>query len=265
MLWRKANFRALYNSSSRRLGRVNLSDQHEETVRKVLDWIENTNRTENILWVHGPSYVSPIAQTVADYQRRHVPVATFFFNENLGPDDADICSEFIATIAYQLCVASARAMDCIVNCVACDPAVLSRSPYDQLEKLVVKPIEAIISEDTGIIRSHQLFMIVDGCDYLEREGTTLIVDILVETARRFPLDVRVLLFTKSSSGITERLGPVIQQGSVIEVECDTRSSSPEYSITNGPAGISFPSQVFRCGVRVQNLCTLAKHFVSWWQ
>ena len=214
----------------------------------MLHWIEDTSGAGNILWVHGPLCSPSIAQAVAEQQAREcISLATYFFDRR--PTNNKTCTEFIATIAYQLGVASPPAREYIARCVAQDPAVLSQCPSNQLNTLILQSIATILSEATNTRTSHSnhVMIIVYGCEYLGRGERTRIIDMLTICARQFPLHVRIILFTRTSAGFTQSLNPLIQQGAAAEVFCARQSRSRSHPTTYQPEALIEPFEHFHHG------------------
>ncbi|KJA18510.1 hypothetical protein HYPSUDRAFT_205331 [Hypholoma sublateritium FD-334 SS-4] len=190
-----------------------------------MDWARDPQAKEHILRVHGSSCTSSIAQAVAGFQEQdHLSVATYFVGKH--PNNEDIRTRFISTIAYQLGLSFPTVREDIENLVAHDPTILSRSVSSQLDTLILQPFAPFLSVPDGVVigQYNPALIIVDGCDYLDMYTRTHIINALLGIAKQFPLRVRILLFTKSSARITTSLSLGVEDGSVMEIGFDDERS-----------------------------------------
>lgn len=175
--------------------------------------------TEKAIWLHGSSCTSCIAQAVADLQEQdHVFLATYFVSED--PENKDVRAQFISTIAYQLGLFFPRVRETLGNILAHDPSILSRSVSHQLDSLILQPLAPFLldtPDDVADGQQHPVVIIVDGCDLLDDFTRTCVVNALFKFAQQFPFRVRLLLFTKSSAGMSANLTSSVEDGSVTEI------------------------------------------------
>ncbi|KJA18497.1 hypothetical protein HYPSUDRAFT_205320 [Hypholoma sublateritium FD-334 SS-4] len=183
-----------------------------------MDWTKDSGVAEHMLWVHGPSFTHTIAHAVANLQEQeHATLVTYFVGRT--PDNEDVRARFISTITYQLCLSFPKLREEIGAAVAHDPVVLLRSVARQLDSLILQPLAPFlsVSDSMGGVRHHPVVIIVDGCDSLDDFTRTCVINALFKLARQFPLRVRILLFTESSSGVSAPLTSGVDDGSVIEI------------------------------------------------
>ncbi|KJA18494.1 hypothetical protein HYPSUDRAFT_205317 [Hypholoma sublateritium FD-334 SS-4] len=188
-----------------------------------MDWTKDSQVAEHILWVHGPLFTHTIAHAVANLQEQdHAPLATYFVGR--VPDNEDVRTRFVPTIAYQLCLSFPKLREEIGTIVAHDPVVLLRSVSRQLDSLILQPLAPFlpVSEGAGNVQNHPVVIIMDGYDYLDDFTQTCVLNALFKLTQQFPLRVRILLFTESSTGISTTLTSGAENGSVMEISFDDK-------------------------------------------
>ncbi len=135
-LFKRIDVNAFYNAAIREETAENLSQQHEEMLRRIMDWLQCSQVPEHIFWVHKSP--SSIPQSIASlHQQTQSPLATYFIDKN--PDNDDVRTRFVSTVAYQLGLYFSRARKEIAQAVEHNPALLSLSVSHQLESLILKP------------------------------------------------------------------------------------------------------------------------------
>lgn len=217
-LLRSIDTAAFHDSMNQKETYGTLPTQYEDILQLAMDWSRDSQVTECTLWVHGPLFTHTIAQCVANLQEQdHVCLATYFVGQ--PPDNEDVRTRFISTIAYQLCLSFPNLREEIGRVVAHDPIVLMRSISRQLDSLILQPLAPFLSISDGLgdggIRP--VVIVVDGYDYLDHLTQTRITGALFKFARQYPRSVRILLFTKSSAGISTAITSGVQDGSIKEI------------------------------------------------
>ncbi len=222
-LYQAVNPAAFYNSVTRKDATRMLPRQYEELLGWAMNWVKDPRVTERILWVHGARCASVLSQSVANFQKDHAVLATYFVNKN--PNNLYTRSCFIATLTYQLATFFPRARQEIGRIVTQDPVILSLSVDRQLDTLILNPFEPFLSiaDDVTDTPPHPVLIIVDGCDYLDNYTQQCIVDALLSILQQFPSSVRILLSTKSSAMITS-LTPSMEHGLVAEIDFSNKRS-----------------------------------------
>lgn len=165
-------------------------------------------------------------------------LAAYFVGQ--APDNEDVRTRFISTIAYQLCLSFPALREQIGIIVAHDPVVLLRSVSRQLDSLILQPLAQLLSpsDSVGDIQHHPVVLIVDGYDYLDEFTQTCVVNALFKLARQFPLSVRILLFTELSAGMSTTLTSGVEDGSVMEIKIgDKRPHIDDKSTDDLPFGL----------------------------
>lgn len=217
-LFQGVDTNAFHNSSTRKEISEVLPKQYQEVIRRAADWATASAVTEHTLWVHGSSCTSSIARAVASLQEEgRVFFATYFVSEN--PDNEEVRTRFIPTIAYQLGLFFPRVREELGNILAHDPSILSRSISHQLDSLILQPLAPFLkpADDEVDGQHHPVVIIVDGCDSLDDSTRTSVVNALFKCAQQFPLRVRLLLFTKLSTGLSATLISSVEDGSITEI------------------------------------------------
>ncbi|KJA18508.1 hypothetical protein HYPSUDRAFT_123322, partial [Hypholoma sublateritium FD-334 SS-4] len=155
--------KAFHNSVKRKGPSGNIPLKYAEVLRRTVDWVKCPQVTEHILWVHGSSFTSSIAQAVSSlHEQDKEALATYFVNKD--PANEDVRARFISTIAYQLGRSFPEVREEIGHVVARDPAILSLSVPHQLDSLILKPLAPLLSVPDGAIDSphHPVVIILDG-------------------------------------------------------------------------------------------------------
>lgn len=135
-----------------------------------MDWVGNVNRQTRFLWLYGPagSGKSAIEQTIAElcYQEKSL-AASFFFSRNIAGRNE--MTFLITTIVGQLIESIPEIREHVGIALFNNPSLSSRSLEVQMDALVVKPFEAVIStsKDEPRIDSMHIrpnVIVLDGLD-----------------------------------------------------------------------------------------------------
>jgi len=136
-------------------------------LRKIMDWAKDANKLALVLWLYGPAGAgkSAIVQTIAELlEEAGLLAAAFFFSRNAaGRDDK---TPFVATLVYQLVISIPEIRTHVLEAMKEDPALFSRSTKAQIYALIVKPLNAVATDETlaPILLSRPRLIIVDGLD-----------------------------------------------------------------------------------------------------
>ena len=136
-------------------------------LKKIMDWVKDANKVALFLWLYGPAGAgkSAIAQTSAELlEEAGLLGAAFFFSRNTaGRDDK---SPLVATLVYQLATSIPEIRAHVQGALEQDPALFSRSIDAQIQALIVKPLNAVATDETlGLtLLSRPRLIILDGLD-----------------------------------------------------------------------------------------------------
>ena len=134
---------------------------------KIMDWVKDANKVALFLWLYGPAGAgkSAIAQTIAELlEKAGLLAAAFFFSRNAaGRNDK---TPLVATLVYQLVKSIPEICDYVQKAVEEDPALFSCSIEAQIEALIVKPLNAVATDETlaPTLLSRPRLIILDGLD-----------------------------------------------------------------------------------------------------
>ena len=147
---------------------------HPHTRRAVLTnimdwvaWVRDTNKVPLFLWLYGPvgAGKSAIAQTIAELlEKAGFLAAAFFFSRNAaGRNDR---TPLVATLVYQLIISIPEIHAHVLEALVVDPALFSRSIEAQIHALIVRPFNAVATDETLVptLLSHPRLIILDGLD-----------------------------------------------------------------------------------------------------
>ena len=136
-------------------------------LKKIMDWVKHVNKVALFLWLYGPAGAgkSAIAQTIAELlEKAGLLAAAFFFSRNAaGRNDK---TPLVATLVYQLVKSIPEIRDYVQKAVEEDPALFSCSIEAQIEALIVKPLNAVATDETlaPTLLSRPRLIILDGLD-----------------------------------------------------------------------------------------------------
>jgi hypothetical protein len=139
----------------------------EAVLKKIMDWVKDADKVALILWLYGPAGAgkSAIAQTIAELlEEVGLLAAAFFFSRNAaGRDDK---TPLIATLVYQLIISIPEIRVYVLAALEQDPALFSRSIQAQIQALIIKPLNAVATDETlaPILVSRPRLIILDGLD-----------------------------------------------------------------------------------------------------
>ncbi|TFK31817.1 hypothetical protein BDQ12DRAFT_744934 [Crucibulum laeve] len=132
---------------------------------QINNYIGNSPLDSNgcpILWLNGPagSGKSAISQTIAEhYAAQQKIAASFFFFRGAGQHSQ--IEHLIPTLAYQVSIFNQAAKSVLIDSMREEPNLHKQALYHQLDRLLIKPIQA-----TGLELSKILIIInaLDECD-----------------------------------------------------------------------------------------------------
>jgi len=136
-------------------------------LKNILDWVKDASKVALILWLYGPAGAgkSAIAQTIAELlEEAGLLAAAFFFSRNaVGRDNK---TPLVATLVYQLVISIPEIRAHVLEALEQDPSLFSRSIQAQIQALIVKPLNAVATNETlaPIVLSCPRLIILDGLD-----------------------------------------------------------------------------------------------------
>ena len=118
-----------------------LRDTRENILKEIELWVEDFSRPP-IFWLNGPTGIgkSAIAQSVVEWCDAHGKTGLFFSSSHDANDHNNPHSVF--PTAIQLAQKHPEIRPILVALLRSNPDVVYESPYDQVEKLIVKPLKS---------------------------------------------------------------------------------------------------------------------------
>jgi hypothetical protein len=139
----------------------------EAVLKKIMDWVKDADKVALILWLYGPARAgkSAIAQTIAELLEEAGLLAAAFFFSRIAAGHNDK-TPLVATLVYQLIISIPEIRAHVLGALEQDPALFSRSIEAQIEALIIKPLNAVATDETlaPILLSRPRLIILDGLD-----------------------------------------------------------------------------------------------------
>jgi len=157
-----------FHNSDERFDPPKCHPQTRRAVRKkIVDWVKDTNKVALFLWLYGPAGAgkSAIAQTIAELlESLGLLAAAFFFSRNAaGRNDK---TPLVATLVYQLIISIPEIRAYVLDALEQDPALFSRSIQAQVRALIIKPLNAAVTDEAlaPTLLTRPRLIILDGLD-----------------------------------------------------------------------------------------------------
>lgn len=185
---------ACYNSSARTNVGKCTEGTRDRVIQKILNWFNDSDNTHRMLWMSGPAGCgkTTIAQTVADIVHKDGWLgASFFFG--FGS-----VLQFVATIAYQLCIAIPGLFERVISALQCDPTLLDSALSKQMEKLVVAPLRELSANASPSVTYQPWLVLVDGIDECDDQSQQEILPILKDLVANHPFPLRVFISSRDA-------------------------------------------------------------------
>ncbi|KAJ3515592.1 hypothetical protein NLJ89_g1660 [Agrocybe chaxingu] len=137
----------------------------EAILKRLFDWFLDNDRDGFMSWLFGPAGAgkSAVMQEIAErLYERGLLIASFFFSRTSALRNDEKC--LVPTIAYQLAIAIPSTRPYIEQAIESNLAVLSSSLENQLQKLVIEPLNHVIVAHQGKSRLAPTAILIDGLD-----------------------------------------------------------------------------------------------------
>ncbi|KAM6499257.1 hypothetical protein JOM56_004765 [Amanita muscaria] len=200
-----ASFAALHDSSAQDPDRRCHPGTRENVMKRMRDWIDNSNPTDRILWVNGPAGAgkSAIAQTIAHaYNQGEVAATFFFYRSDAGRNDGN---RLFPTIAWQLAFSIPATKNHIVRALNKSPHLPMKGVETQFEQLVAHPFLAMNNVSSHIQHPAPV-IIIDGVDECTDEKLQRrFLNAIGNAVRDGRVPLRFLISSRSEALIEETL------------------------------------------------------------
>jgi len=182
-----------------------------------MDWVRDANKVALILWLYGPAGAgkSAIAQTIAELlEEAGLLAAAFFFSRNApGRNDK---TPLVATLVYQLIISIPEIRAHVLEALKQDPALFSRSIDAQIQALIVKPLNAVVNDETIALTllSRPRLIIVDGLDECRTTSAQIqILNAFSTAVKDFHIPLCFLIASRPEQDIRQVFNDQNRQGS----------------------------------------------------
>ncbi|KAF8991426.1 hypothetical protein BDQ17DRAFT_1433087 [Cyathus striatus] len=170
----------------------------KRVINHIMDWIVNKDDQKSLFWLHGPAGAgkSVIAQTIAvKLSALGVLGASFFFSRT--DSTRNTVSQLFLTIAYQLAISwhSAAFKVEIEKAIERDPNVVNQRMELQWEKLILCPLQSVLSNNANDNLQSPMIIVIDGLDECLNEHEQ--VDILKIFHFSDIRILRILIFSRA--------------------------------------------------------------------
>ncbi|KAF5359606.1 hypothetical protein D9756_003103 [Leucocoprinus leucothites] len=180
---------------------------HPGTRRELVCGIEQwaagaSERSEHIMWVYGPAGVgkSAVAQSCAElFADGEKLGAAYFFSR---PNHRDKARHLVPSIAFQLSTKCREYRDILDRRIRNDPTLPSRAIHEQLQELVVKPLEEAWAHGVRTMYARYFVVIIDGLDECESsDAQRRILDAVTKSVQGQTLPFRWIVFSRAEPQI----------------------------------------------------------------
>jgi hypothetical protein len=176
-------------------------------LKKVTNWVKDTNKVALILWLYGPAGAgkSAIAQSIAELlEEAGLLAAAFFFSRNAsGRNDK---TPLVATLVHQLIKSIPEIRPYVLKAVEQDPALFSCSIQAQIQALIVKPLNAVANDErlAPTLLSRPRLIILDGLDECRTTSAqTQILNALSTAVKRLHIPLFFLIASRPEQDIRQ--------------------------------------------------------------
>jgi len=175
-------------------------------LKKIMDWVKDANKVALILWLYGPAGAgkSAIMQTIAELlEKAGLLAVAFFFSRNVaGRNDK---TALVATLVYQLVKSLPEIRAHVLEAVEGDPALFSCSIQAQIEALIIKPLNAVATDETlaPTLLSHPRLIILDGLDECRATSQTHVLNALSTAVKQLHIPLCFLIASRPEHDIRQ--------------------------------------------------------------
>ena len=175
-------------------------------LKKIMDWVKDANKVALILWLYGPAGAgkSAIMQTIAELlEKAGLLAVAFFFSRNVaGRNDK---TALVATLVYQLVKSLPEIRAHVLEAVEGDPALFSCSIQAQIEALIIKPLNAVATDETlaPTLLSHPRLIILDGLDECRTTSQTHVLNALSTAVKHLHIPLCFLIASRPEHDIRQ--------------------------------------------------------------
>lgn len=170
-----------------------------DLVKSILDWLVDTSKTENMLWLHGlaGSGKSTLATTIANALRESGHLGAFLFFDRDITEKSDPTS-VIRTLAYQLGLFNPGIASEIAVVLEKIPTICMSPIRLQFFKLIVEPLLKWSTLRAGA----SLVLVIDALDECgNAKQRKLLLSVLAAESCKLPTGIRVLVTSRAEFDI----------------------------------------------------------------
>jgi len=153
----------------------------EEIIKTILEWINDSNPSSDVLWLYGPAGAgkSAITQTIAEllrewYKERYA--GSFFFTS--GKSGCDQGSALFSTLAYQIAIYVPGMREAVNNAMIADITLPTKSMEIQIRSLIAEPFKRC-----QFPPAHTPTILIDGLDECQGSDTQRAILKLIANAK----------------------------------------------------------------------------------
>lgn len=217
---------------------------HEETRKAVLasifSWISSgrdEDQPKQVLWLTGPARAgkTAIMGSVSDQlEETGQLAASFYFASYMNSVEVRSKRQFVTTLAYQLQrhPQLKQISKAILSTIRKDPAVLRMSLKEQMDKLILRPLQQYHDQHGSLALASSMVIVVDGVDecgedrYDSPSGSrekdqTDVLSVLLQAIRNSSFPCRIIIASRPENWI-RRFFTDTAAGHVTEIFLDNR-------------------------------------------
>uniref|UniRef100_A0A8H7XX30 Nephrocystin 3-like N-terminal domain-containing protein n=1 Tax=Psilocybe cubensis TaxID=181762 RepID=A0A8H7XX30_PSICU len=207
----------------------------EAIFQTILNWLDDSVKSPQIMWVYGSAGVgkSAIAQSIAEMCfHTGKLLGSFFFAR--GVPNRHTETLFIPTLAYQIMQYLPETRASVLDAVERDPQLFSLSLADQMEKLIIGPLNEIIHNDhdgQGLRSRTATLVVVDGLDECSHpQAQRLILDVLSSVVVKAPIPISVMVLCRPEQHIRETFHNDPLKSLTVSINLDNISDDTDIDI-----------------------------------
>lgn len=159
------------------------------------------------MWLRGPAGVgkTTLAQSIAETLFGSGDLGASFFWSGTAPNRPSSTNRFVPTIVLQFCKVIPGLTEHVGSALKRDPDLLDRTLAEQMDRLVVEPLNLILSSNNPPPGCYWL-LLLDGLDECTgAQSHDKIVTILAQTLKRLSFPLRIIVFSRNEYEIRESI------------------------------------------------------------